>query len=50
MDEIQNLGNITKKQRKRLGITLVELAEISGASQSKRFVLVEIIFRGLFDG
>jgi transcriptional regulator with XRE-family HTH domain len=34
MNKVQNLGNIIKQQRKRLGLTLVQLAGISGVSQS----------------
>ena len=34
MNETQNLGNIVRGQRNRLGLTLVDLAEKSGVSVS----------------
>jgi transcriptional regulator with XRE-family HTH domain len=34
MDEVQSLGNIVRRQRNRLGLTLVDLAEKSGVSIS----------------
>ena len=34
MDDIQNLGTVVKRQRNRLGLTLVDLADKSGVSIS----------------
>lgn len=34
MDEIRNLGTVVKNQRKRLGLTLQDVADKSGVSLS----------------